>query len=227
MVSAKLHVFLSSLGFAILLMPTEAFFQPISALTKARHSITSVLWSSNNNNSNSNIDPVLELPILEARLAITQDDDDDFDQLKARIEHAKTAAEFGIRRAQLQFYEAFGNGDYEAMERVWSKKHPVSCTHPCQSRLEGYDAVMNSWKQILSLSSVISFEDIDEDDAFQIEPARVQMEICGSTAIVSCVEQAGNGDAPPLEAFNIYKREEGEWRMTMHMAAPVLPSSGF
>jgi hypothetical protein len=219
----KLHVFLSSLEFANLLIPTQSFSQPVSVGTNTRHPFASLLWSSAKNN----IDPVLELPILEARLAITQDDDDDYDQLKERIEHAKTAAEFGVRRAQLQFYEAFGNGDYEAMERVWSQKHPVSCTHPCQARLEGYDAVMNSWKQILSLSSAVSFEDLDEDDSFQIEPARVQMEICGSTAIVSCVEQAGNGDAPPLEALNMYKREEGEWRMTMHMAAPVLPTSGF
>lgn len=225
MLSTKLHIVYLSAWFSLVsvnlfIIPIDAFFHS-NAGSNSRHLVKKALWSSSSDNSN--IDPILELPILEARLAlaITQDGDD-FEQLKERIDNAKTAAEFGVRRAQLQFYEAFGDGDYEAMERVWSKEHPISCIHPCQTRLEGYDAVMNSWKQILSISSAMSFEDMEDDDSFQIEPARVQMEICGSTAIVSCVEMAGTGDGPPLEALNIYKREGGDWRMTMHMAAPVI-----
>jgi len=221
--STKLHIFLSAFfGLVnLFIMPIDAFFHSTTS-SNNRRLVKKALSSSDN----SNIDPILELPILEARLAITEDGDD-FEQLKERIDNAKTAAEFGVRRAQLQFYEAFGDGDYEAMERVWSKEHPISCIHPCQPRLEGYAAVMDSWKQILSISSAMSFENMDEDDSFHIEPARVQMEICGSTAIVSCVEMAGTGDGPPLEALNIYKREGGDWRMTMHMAAPVMSSSGF
>ncbi len=183
-------------------------------------------------NSNMKMDPVLEIPLLEAKLIAELEsdmvDNDVVLDLKQQIGDAKTAAEFGVRRAQLQFYEAFARGDYEAMADVWSKKHPVSCVHPCQNRLEGYDVVMQSWKEILAVSglaAVTSFEsdhdddndDDDDDDeySFRIEPANVQMEICGSTAIVSCLEQTGSEDAAPLEAVNIYKRENGNWKMTM------------
>lgn len=182
--------------------------------------------------SGSTMDPVLEIPLLEAKLVAAKEEDivdEEFIQeLQQKIGDAKTSAEFGVRRAQLQFYEAFASGDYEGMASIWSKKSPVSCVHPCQRRLEGYDAVMQSWKEILAVSglaAVTSFEgDEDEDDefSFRIEPEKVQMEICGSTAIVNCVEKTGTGDAPPLEAVNIYKREDGVWKMTMHMAAPVI-----
>jgi hypothetical protein len=53
-----------------------------------------------------------------------------------------------------------------------------------------------------------------------MEPKDSAVDICGGTAICTCVEQIDSSSR--LEALNIYKREEGEWKMTFHMASPVL-----
>ena len=63
----------------------------------------------------------------------------------------------------------------------------------------------------------------DDDNGapvFAIEPARVQMEICGLTSICSCVERTQNGGQ--LEVINVYKRENGSLKMTLHQAGPVM-----
>lgn len=158
-------------------------------------------------------DPVLRLPLMEAELA-TLDNDKDPSELKMAIGDAKTAAEFGVRRAQLEFYDAFSRGDIDAMERVWSTQSHVRCVHPGMSSIEGREAVMDSWRQIFSSGGG------GEKNNFAIEPSRAQIEICGLTAICSCIEETEGGGE--LEALNIYKREAGNWRMTLHMAGPVI-----
>ena len=163
--------------------------------------------------SASGDDPVVRLPLMEAELA-TLDSSKDSKDLETAIGDAKTAAEFGVRRAQLQFYDAFSQGDIQAMGEVWSTESHVRCVHPGMVSLEGREAVMESWKQIFSGGG----------GQFDIEPERSQIEICGLTAICSCVEKTQGGGQ--LEALNIYKREGGTWRMTLHMAGPVVVQSG-
>lgn len=184
--------------------------------------------SSSDNNINDQ-DPVLRLPLMEAELATLMMDGSSsssssssenakVEELKTSIADAKTAAEFGVRKSQLQFYGAFSAGDADAMSGVWSDVSHVRCVHPGMASLEGRDAVMESWRQILTPPD-------DDDDApvFDIEPERVQIEICGSTAICSCVERTQNGGQ--LEAINVYKRENGSWKMTLHQAGPVMMAS--
>ena len=161
-------------------------------------------------------DPVLRLPLMEAKLATMTPDDADKSKLISEISDAKTAAEFGVRRAQLEFYDAFSNSDFDAMDNVWSKISHVRCVHPGMSSIEGRDKVMESWKQIM------------QGEGIQIRPDRARVEIHGLVAICSCVEISGGGSEASLEAINIYKREGSRWCMTCHMAGPVVmrPGSG-
>jgi len=192
-------------------------------------------------------DDVMLLPVLEADLArlkssssaaTTKDEeglqvlDDVIQELEEKISAAKMAAEFGIRMAQSEFYDAFSNQNLQKMKNVWSLSDDVSIVHPGMGKLQGNDAVMQSWNQIFMgfrSSTSSSSDDVkndgdddDEDDddtnsLFRIEPSRVDINICGRTAICSCVEEVNGAK---LEALNIYRREDGKWRMTMHMASP-------
>jgi ketosteroid isomerase-like protein len=161
---------------------------------------------------------------MEAELATLQEgdhDDDDADEqkqveLQEAISNAKTAAEFGVRKAQSEFYDAFSRGDIEAMEKVWSSKSTVRCVHPGMNSLEGRDKVMSSWKQIFQSGGD------DSGQSFNIAPSRTVVEIHGLMALCSCVEKTDGGGS--LEALNIYKREEGSWKMTLHMASPTVVS---
>ena len=167
-------------------------------------------------------DPVVRLPLMEAELATlvmvgSGDNDKNHDAvavLETAIRDAKTAAEFGVRAAQLSFYEAFSAGDFQAMDRLWSTESHVRVVHPGMSSMEGREAVMSSWKQILA-STTAGTED------FRIKPSRTQVEICGLVAICSCIETTSKGRGN-LEAVNIYKREGGAWRMILHQAGPIL-----
>ena len=158
-------------------------------------------------------DPVLALPLMEAELAAVLSgacvDADRLQQLEREIEHAKTAAEFGVRQAQFQFYEAFSMQDYEKMKSVWSTESPnIACIHPGSTRVEGLEAVLNSWESIF------------QSNAFTITPVNTKVQICGATAIVSCQEEIEGGTSK-VEALNIYQREGRSWRMSLHMASPI------
>lgn len=158
-------------------------------------------------------DPVIGLPLMEAKLAALSHGDDDYESLssslKRDIENARTAAEFGVRRAQVEFYEAFSTQNYERMKSLWSTESPVSCIHPGMSRVEALSEILKSW------------QDIFQRNAFVITPLETKIQICGATAIVTCQEEIQGGTSK-VEALNIYKREDGTWRMTLHMASPVV-----
>lgn len=198
----------------------------IKGLSRTNNEQRMISLNASNGNSNIDIDPVLQLPLMEAeldKLANTQsknpsdEQDNDIgelnrtsqDELKEKIDNAKTAAEFGVRRAQVDFYDAFSNQDLEKMKQIWSDDDSiVRCIHPGMPSINGKEMIMRSWMQVF------------QGDAFVIEPSRVKIEICGKTAMCSCIENTPGGGK--LEALNVYRRQEGRWHMTLHMASPIM-----
>mmetsp|Transcript_5858 Transcript_5858/g.9731 ORF Transcript_5858/g.9731 Transcript_5858/m.9731 type:complete len:218 (+) Transcript_5858:126-779(+) len=157
---------------------------------------------------NNAADPVSRLPLMEAELAIEADDDKRI-QLKGKIDDAKTSAEFGVRKAQFNFYDAFTNQDLTAMRLVWSPSEDIRCVHPGMASLNGPDAVMHTWAQIFA-----------GGEAFSIQPSRTRIDVTGQTALCSCIEETPGGGK--LECLNVYRREQGSWKMILHMASPIM-----
>jgi len=176
----------------------------------------------NNDNTRADMeDNVLLLPLLEAELVKLKGSKSSLDEgaqriqeLTDEIDNAKTAAEFGVRRVQAEFYEAFSSADFEKMTGVWSTSDDVSCVHPGMQSLQGLNVVMESWKQIFA-----GYAGSEDEEVFQIAPSRVKIDICGGTAICSCVEETNGGR---IEALNIYRREGGSWKMINHHASPTI-----
>jgi ketosteroid isomerase-like protein len=148
---------------------------------------------------------------MEAELA-TETNGEKRIKLEASIQDAKTSAEFGVRKVQFNFYEAFTNQDLKAMKEVWSTAADVRCVHPGMPSIDGIDLVMASWASIFGSGA-----------AFKIQPSKTRISICGQTALCSCVEETPNGGM--LECLNVYRREAGKWRMVLHMASPVVTVS--
>src|SRR5579883_2287878 len=48
------------------------------------------------------------------------------------------------------FYAAFNARDMDAMASIWAARAPVACIHPGWNVLIGRDAVLDSWRGILS-----------------------------------------------------------------------------
>ena len=112
--------------------------------------------------------------------------------------------------ANESFYRAMRKGDLDAMEALWARARPVSCTHPHGPTIFGRAAVMASWRLILGHLPP------------EIHPEDPQAIITGRTAMVLCREKIG---AVELMASNAWVREDEAWRMVNHQAAHI-PGTG-
>ena len=132
--------------------------------------------------------------------------------------------ERGVGEANRAFYAAFEARDMEAMSAVWERTERVSVTHPGWPTLRGWDAVAASWDAIFGNTPYIQFFLTDE-----------RIEVVGDLAWVTVTEnilQAAAGvepedDSPKLAdaqvaATNVFVRDDGGWRMTVHHGSPVV-----
>ena len=132
--------------------------------------------------------------------------------------------ERGVGEANRAFYAAFEARDMDAMGAVWERTERVSVTHPGWPTLRGWDAVAASWHAIFGNTPYIQFFLTDE-----------RIEVVGDLAWVTVTEnilQAAGGveaedDSPHLAdaqvaATNVFVRDGGGWRMTVHHGSPVI-----
>ena len=112
-----------------------------------------------------------------------------------------------ILAANARFYSAFAAKDADAMAAVWARRAPIACIHPGWQPLRGRDAVLASWRSILS-----------GPGAPPITCGDAVAHVLGDTAFVLCVERI---PAVELIATNIFIREDGEWKMVHHHASGI------
>jgi ketosteroid isomerase-like protein len=114
--------------------------------------------------------------------------------------------------ANTAFYAAFAGRDLSAMENVWAKDQPISCSHPGWQPLTGRAEVMASWRSIL-----------DSHDAPEIVAKAARAAIYGDCAVVTCIEQIGDDEDETefLTATNIFVRAGSVWMMVHHQAGPL------
>lgn len=103
------------------------------------------------------------------------------------------------------FYLAFEAKDFDAMSHVWCEEGEPVCVHPGWPALVGRDAILSSWRNILSNPNQghVSF----------VDP--VVSPISESSAAVVCYEKAGD---QIMVATNVFKVEQGRPRLYIHQA---------
>ncbi len=114
------------------------------------------------------------------------------------------------------FYQAFANGDIQAMERLWSDEIPIVCIHPGWNALSGRREVLQSWAGIFANPA-----------APNIRCFEAQVFQQGDTAFVVCYEDV---QGSCLVATNIFVREAAGWKMIHHQAGqtahqPTVPEN--
>jgi hypothetical protein len=105
------------------------------------------------------------------------------------------------------FYDAFADGDLDALDALWAERASVSCIHPGWDALYGREEVMASWRSILSGERA--------PEVVCLDPV---VQLYGDTAVVICGEAI---DEHFLIATNVFVREDGEFRLCHHQAGPV------
>ena len=124
------------------------------------------------------------------------------------------AVEDEIRQTSEQFYAALNrtiNGDSGSMMEVWSHGSDVTALHPLGGRETGWREVRASWEQVAQEFS---------DGQVSIE-GLVVVPLSDEVAYTLGTEQgqATLGDERvgiDWRVTNIYRREEGEWKMVHH-----------
>jgi len=113
------------------------------------------------------------------------------------------------------FYLAFEGMDYEAMSHLWSSEREVICLHPGWPALIGREAVLNSWRSILSnpQQGQVSFYD-----------AQVK-HLAEDMVAVVCYELAGTN---VMAATNLFVKEQDRLCLVFHQSGfcgnpPPLP----
>ncbi len=106
------------------------------------------------------------------------------------------------------FYAAFAARDVAAMESLWARRAAVACIHPGWQPLRGRDAVLASWRGILTGGGA---------PPIQCDSAVVHL--FGEAAFVLCTEQLPGVE---LVATNVFVREDGQWKLVHHQAGGVV-----
>lgn len=123
------------------------------------------------------------------------------------------ANEEKVREASRTFYNALNqmvNGDAEALKAIWSHSGQVSTMHPVGGRQIGWDEVWNTWDQVSQVSS--EGKVVLKDQVISVE---------GSLAYETGTEDAefkiaGNKAAGAVRVTNIYRSENGNWKIVHH-----------
>ena len=115
--------------------------------------------------------------------------------------------EDAILAANAAYYRAFSTGDFATMSRIWAEDG-VSCVHPGWMPLVGRDAVIESYRAILTGPNRLRIAHRDDTAMVTGDEGRVLcIEILEGTAL--------------LAATNVYRRVGGAWRMVHHQASPI------
>jgi ketosteroid isomerase-like protein len=107
------------------------------------------------------------------------------------------------------FYAAFTGRDLQAMDQVWSHRETITCIHPGWTPLFGREAVMESWRAILT-----------NPQSPEITVSGANATVLGEVAYVLCYEHLSDA---VLIATNVFVREDGWWRLVHHQAGTSPP----
>jgi len=111
------------------------------------------------------------------------------------------------------FYAAFSRCDLEVMRNLWVRGDVV-CVHPGAEPIQGYEAVVRSWRHIFSGA---------ERPNVQI---KIIQSIVSDDLVMHMVEEHIGSSAAPHQgavvfATNVYRRNGQGWLMVAHNASVV------
>ena len=123
------------------------------------------------------------------------------------------SAEDDVRAASARFYAALNgmaSGDAGAMAAVWSHGASVTAMHPIGGREVGWEQVRPVWEQVASVAS-----------GGQITLSDQLVSVGGDMAYEVGVERghaimAGEDVAIEHRVTNVYRREDGVWKIVHH-----------
>ena len=117
------------------------------------------------------------------------------------------SSEAAVLAANDAFYQVFNHKDSALMDSLWAASAQVTCIHPGWNLLQGRDAVLESWRNILN-----------NPNQPRIVTGGATASIFDTLAIVICRELVAGS---PLLATNVFVLEDGAWKLLHHQSGAV------
>lgn len=117
--------------------------------------------------------------------------------------------------AEAAYYEAFLQGDQEALMSVWLMDDAIECIHPFGPRVTGYKEVYTSWHDVLQQSHGMS---VKLEHSHRIQEGGLAIHTL--LEIMSWENDEGEETAE-INTTNIYRKTENGWFMIAHHASPA------
>ncbi len=121
-----------------------------------------------------------------------------------------------IRKALDAFYDALNkmlNGDVDPMCELWSHADDVTYMGPLGDMQVGWQQVEDSWRHQTRMRM-----------GGEVLPQEVSIVVAGEMGYAICIERGEDlrPDGEPVlidhRATNVWRREDGEWKMVHHHA---------
>lgn len=106
------------------------------------------------------------------------------------------------------FYDALERGDVAQLMQAWAEDEEVVCIHAGGMRLTGYNAVRESWQQVLAQGA---------RSILPLRPTVMRSVLCVVHVLVEQVSIATPDGSRTLNCFatNVYHKGPRGWRMVM------------
>lgn len=115
--------------------------------------------------------------------------------------------------AEAAFYEAFEHADLSAMMAVWAETEDIVCIHPMGPRLQGLEAITESWRHVFTHGESVRMKITDtkcfQDELLSIHIVHEHLIVAGESL-----------NHAPLISTNIYQLTDKGWRMILHHSSP-------
>ena len=122
-------------------------------------------------------------------------------------------------QAESAFYAAFEACDLASMGEVWQNDSRTRCIHPGGDLLQGYAAVMESWRAILA-SAIPPVVRIRRLDRLRVDDVAIHL-------VEERIGPSGHrAELTRVLATNGYRRTADGWRLFMHHASLPLVRPG-
>lgn len=126
---------------------------------------------------------------------------------------ALTQVEEDVQAASDRFYDALtemANGNADPMVSLWPRRDDVTTMHPVGGREVGWEEVSGSWRAVADVA-----------EGGRVEPTDRLVRVTGDLAYELVTENAsmalgGESVEGSYRATNVYRREDGEWRIVHH-----------
>ncbi|MCF7980566.1 MAG: nuclear transport factor 2 family protein [Pseudomonadales bacterium] len=122
-----------------------------------------------------------------------------------------------VLAANDRFYLALSQADSALMSHLWSHDDDVYCIHPGWDRLEGWEAIFQSWQAIFN-----------HQGPCPIAASAVKVNVCGEVAWVNCFENIALPEADHrmirTMCTNVFQYIDGDWKLVIHHSS-VAPLS--